>query len=235
MANGFVISRSTFTASNALTVATGTTMAVTAGNLLVGAITGNQNTTAVITDTSGNNWTPIGSLKFNSSPAVLFGLAYSKNCLGGGAVTFTCTYGTSSANRGIYVAQYSGVTTAMDPLTNFSFPTNGIVAAPGTGTDAISSGAVTPITAPCLIWSFSQDINGTAIPGAGTGFSGNGAVWANTAQGEDLIYSPAGAPSAQTATFTAGGSDGAATFSVGMAQFILAMPDMTSRGICVGA
>lgn len=171
-------------ADNAASSATITvTLTPTAGNLLVFAITGDSadTTSIALSDNLGthNTFSQIGT-DLVTGNAQRCAWWFAVNCKGG-ATTFTATFSTGTRFRAVYVAEYSGIATA-SPFLNGARAEN---AAPGTGTDAVSSGTANATSQPALVWGFCIDTSGSTTPNAGTGFTTRTSVWStNTCLGK---------------------------------------------------
>jgi hypothetical protein len=151
-------------------------ISVTAGNLLVAVAfydyySGTARTGTMASSPS-NTWTEAGSGVFNGQYG--FRVYYSYNSASG-STTLTWTPNTAVQYPGIYVAQFSGIKTASDPLTGT--PSFGDQASPTTSTDAVTSGNTTPGGQPALIFGFAMECPGNGNAASGTGFTGLTAVW----------------------------------------------------------
>lgn len=173
MAYAFVQQNAADNAASAATITV--TLTPTAGNLLVFAITGDSadTTSIALSDNLGthNTFTQIGT-DLVTGNAQRCAWWFAANCKGG-ATTFTATFSTGTRFRAVYVAEYSGIATA-SPFLNGARAEN---AAPGTGTDAVSSGNADATSQPALVWGFCIDTSGSTTPNAGTGFTTRTGVW----------------------------------------------------------
>src|SRR6185312_3488206 len=134
-------------AATSITVTLGS--AVGSGNCVVGAVTRNDNEAVVtITDDKGNTYTNLDQVHDAST-----GYYVTSFVLGNiinGPVTITATFGGSEGFRTIAVDEYSGVSVVSNPNDGHA---GQLQAAPGTGTDAVTSGAFTTTANGNLIWS----------------------------------------------------------------------------------
>jgi hypothetical protein len=123
-------------------------------------------------------------------------------CKNTAAGTFTVSFNLSIASifRALAIARYSGVDTSV----------NGVAArqaqaAPGTGTDAVSSTNLTPGSQPGVLVGFGYDDGGGGAVSAGTGFTSRGTMsnmdtaFGTTSRVEDKAIT---STSAVAATFT---------------------------------
>ncbi len=176
MTYAFVQQNANDNAASAATITV--TLTPTAGNLLVFAVTGDSldTTSIALSDSLGgggssNTFSQIGTdlVTANSQRCAWW---YAPNCKGG-ATTFTATFSGGTRFRAIYVAEYSGIATTT-PFLNGARAEND---APGTGTDAVSSGVANATSQPALVWGFCIDTSGSTTPNAGTGFTSRTGVW----------------------------------------------------------
>jgi hypothetical protein len=226
MAFAFVQQNSADNAASAATITV--TLTPTAGNLLVFAATGDSADTASIafSDNLGthNTFTQIGTdlVTGNAQRCAWY---FAANCKGG-ATTFTVTFSTGTRFRAVYVAEYSGITTTT-PFLNGARAEN---VAPGTGTDAVSSGNANATSQPALVWGFCIDTSGSTTPNAGTGFTARTNVWStNTCLGkpEDKRVTATGNVAA-TFTATTGGDTHATGIGI-FAEVVTAVSDAPSN------
>ena len=175
MAYAFVQQNAADNAATATTITV--TLTPTAGNLLVFCVSGDSldTTSIALSDNLGshNTFTQI-STDLVSLLDQRCAWWFAENCKGG-ATTFTATFSATTRFRTIYVAEYSGIATTGSFLNG----TRAENTAPGTGTDAVSSGNANATSQPALAWGFSIDINGGSTPSAGTGFTSRTGVWSS--------------------------------------------------------
>jgi hypothetical protein len=118
---------------------------ITTGDLItVGCSVDTAASSITVSDTYGNTYTPIGSLKIQGTEqAQLF---YAKNIIGGASDSVTCTYDVSAINRDIFVHEYAGAD-RNNPLD---------VSAYGSGASgtALDSGAATTNSASEVLFAF---------------------------------------------------------------------------------
>lgn len=173
MAYAFVQQNASDDANSAATITV--TLTPTAGNLLVFALGGEflDTTSITLSDDLGvhNTFSQIDTDLVLDQRCAWW---YAANCKGG-ATTFTATFSGPTRFRLIYVAEYSGIATT----TPFLNGTRAASVIPGTGTDAISSGTANATSQPALVWGFSIDVEGSATPSAGTGFTSRTGVWSS--------------------------------------------------------
>lgn len=181
----------------ATTVSSGTTIAlaydsnVTAGSLLVAFVYANHGISGVA-DSRSQTW----SSAVNVTDGATYSLAtYYFHNTTAGANTVTVTFAGAVTYASLQIAEYSGVATS-SPLDKTASNSQ---TAPGTGTDAITSGSVTTTTDGQLILGWTTALTvGAGTVSAGTGFTGRINVFGDTLF-EDRVQSSAGSVSA---TFT---------------------------------
>lgn len=172
---------------------------VTAGNLIVVAayFLGTADTPTVA-DTLSNTYTLVGSiLRRGVTTTASLGVWYAKNITGG-----TCTVTVSSvpSSFGCAVAhEISGCDTTA-PLDLYASQTQ---TDQGTGTDAVTSTAITPSQAGCYLFGVTQNQNG-AVDGIGTGWTDRAS---DTGIRTEDIYQEAAASKAATFTSIDGLAD----------------------------
>lgn len=166
MAAAYVQSAELKENTGATTIAV-TLTGVTAGNLLVAYAEMGENNTIVLSDDKGNTWANIDTVDSDDvfAPYKLR-TAYAKN-VNSGTTVITATFGVSSDRRAIVVHEVSGCDTTA-PLDQH---TAQLQTSPGTGTDAISSGAITPSVDGCYLFGCSALPEWTSPIAAGTGFT----------------------------------------------------------------
>jgi hypothetical protein len=128
-------------------------------------------TSGTVTVADGTNtYTQAGSIRTlastkNRSRAVFYCLSPAA-----GAVTVTATFSASKLGRRIGVARYTG-------LNGYQVELGQGQITPGTGTDAVTTGNLTPSAQPAALISLSNSMNTTAPTiTAGTGFTGRGTL-----------------------------------------------------------
>lgn len=125
-----------------------------------------------------------------------------------GTITVKNTASATTAFAGIWVREIGG-TSGYDGSHNAQ-----LQLAPGTGTNALSSGTATPGTQPGLISAMSTDTSASSSPSIGSGFTSGLAGWgfgaANSGQSESKRYTSL---ASIAATFTAPGTDNYVTLA----------------------
>ncbi len=188
-----VQNRAQFSSGSATTIGVTPAGALTTGDLVVVAVAwGDQSSTAAVTDTRGNTYTPIGSpVPYAGSRRVQ--LFYARNAIGGTA-TVTATFSAAVGNRWIAVAEFSG----MDPISPL------VTSAFGSSSGSSSSVPVNA-TAP------GQLLVGATVNGAGgiANVTGSSAHLLDTAPGASMGdafgTTAAAGPSAITFGYAASG------------------------------
>lgn len=213
MAYAFVNEAGLDAAGGATSIAV--SLSCTAGNLIVIGATGDSADSSAFAATpitdggAGNTFSQLGPTRTTSN-AQICGTFYAANCKGG-TVTFTVNFPNSTRFRGIYVAQYSGLSTGAVLNTTSTNNTT------GSSTDALASGNANATSAPALVWGFDIDASGNTVPNAGTGFtqrsSAAGSSWTAgnvTCRAEDKRVTVTGNTQATFTNTT--GTDVGATF-----------------------
>lgn len=157
--------------------ATATTIAqsfrgnVTAGNLIVAAVSWDTATavgTLTCSDNLGNAYTTINIWNDTTGTQAL-GICYAPNVTGG-AATVTATLSASQVTRRLVISEYNGVA-ASSPVDQYT----GVGGGTGTTTaNATTSGTVTPTVEGDLLYGATMDTGGLATVAPGTGFTQRG-------------------------------------------------------------
>lgn len=121
-----------------------------------------------VTDLAGNTYNQVGV--YNGLGSGFMAEFEAIGCIAG-ATTVTMTTNASCAWRGIGIFTYGslGATASYSSVYNEQ-------ATPTTGTDAVTSTNVTPLTQPAMIFAVSIDNTGTAAINAGTGANSRSAL-----------------------------------------------------------
>lgn len=177
---------------------------ITAGSLLLAAVawdcTGAQ-TISGVADSQTQTWTQIGT-SITLEGSFCFAAFRFWNSTAG-ANTVTATFSAGAQYRGIVITEYSGLATAADPLDQSR--TDAAQTDPGTGTDAVTSGATGATSdANELVWGAMIVKGGINTDAAGTGFTIRENASVNlflvmATEEKNLV-----SPGATAATFTAG-------------------------------
>lgn len=163
----------------ATTAGTNFTVALTAGNLksFYCFYTAAAAKTITFSDVAGNNnasHIQVGNF-FNATDSQGAVWGYVKNILGGTGTT-TATANAAVTFFSLYCKEISGLD-VNNPLMA-TVAAGNRQAAPGTGTDLVVSGLMTPTNQPGMVDAFGNDFTASAgIPNAGTGFSSRTGVW----------------------------------------------------------
>jgi len=172
------------------------TDAVTSGNIFGGIVVWGPSTVTLtgITDTRGNTYTLLHNPTTEGSVGFRGALFYAP-IDSSGTCTVTCSF---SANTNYITCGVHEIS----ETTLFDTSTMQAQTDPGTGTDAVSSGAITPSVSGCYLFGGSADGTNLVVPSAGTGWTGrlNGPVGLRT---EELIQ---GTAQSVAAVFTGGNS-----------------------------
>lgn len=123
-----------------------------------------------VSDAMGNTYVSAGTPLAPPGEEV-YAIYYCKNVLGGtGAIT--ATFASSANYSGIAYFRYTGLSSSADAQgMNGSTQT-----ASGTGTDAVTSGNITPSAQPAMVFGLTVDGDGGSTLTAGTGYTTRGAV-----------------------------------------------------------
>lgn len=176
MAYAFVQQKESSSASSGSSISTGSfTANVTAGNLIVVAGYCLSSTMNTPTDTLGNTYTLIDSVK-EAGTGVTTAWWYAKN-VAGGPNNVTLTTAASTAGRGVFAIEYSG----LDASAPLDVHQAQAISSGGSGANVITSGSgvSNTSTAGSLILGFGHDLQGP-IENAGTSpiaFTGQAKGW----------------------------------------------------------
>lgn len=144
----------------------------TAGDYVVVGITYGNGSAVVESIADGTNtYVKIGSTLNDASNGQNLAVFVCKSAAAG-TFTLTVTFASSVSYRGIMYARYSGLDNAATPVM-----VSNLVVNAGTGTDAISTGNVTPAAQPAMVFAFAvEDSGGGSALTAGTGYTDRGAM-----------------------------------------------------------
>jgi hypothetical protein len=181
---------------------------VTAGNTLFCAFSHDTNggasvPTASVSDDKGNTWTAALTSTLDTSNDQKLVLFACVNVATGGNVKVTVDWTGSITlfGRAMVVAEQSGIrnVSLVSGQYNSHFDN-----APGTSTDGVSSGTITPqTTGASLIVAVCMESGGNGTPAAGTGFTSRGTGWLITVDRMRLTTKAISGNSATAGTFTA--------------------------------
>lgn len=180
---------------------------VAAGNAFAWIVFYAHGSTRTVTMSGNSNtYTEVGSLfsAANNAGAIW---GYAKN-VNSGTTGVTGTFDINVDFPAILVQEFSGLATGT--LFGSGETASSVQAAPGTGTNALTSGNITPGAQPAALVGWSFNFLSNTPPNAGTGFTSQTAVWSFGAAGNDLRPEDMRltATTAVPATFTAtGGAD----------------------------
>jgi len=186
-------------------------------------------TISSLTDSGGvNTYTQLGTTYVDGN-ADGYALFYAKNvsALTAGSITAALS-GSSAGLFNVFVERWTG----LDPTAAASSAVGNTQATPGTGTDGMTTGNITPPVANSMIWALGIDYtHGTGHVAAGTGFTSLGLV---AIAATDVIseYKIVSSTTPVAATFTTDINDGRT--SVG-AAFPLASSGPTGSGTTADA
>lgn len=176
------------------------TLTPTAGNhLVVVAYSASGPSTSITISDGVNTYNTLAS----NTNAANYGAIYDAQNVAGGSTTITATTVGGGYMRGLYVREDSGLAGGYITGTGVA----ALQAAPGTGANAVTTGAITINTVPCALIGFSIATSGASNnPLVGTGFTGRTAVWttANGSLPEDERLTVSSSPAA-TWTAQSGG------------------------------
>jgi hypothetical protein len=158
-------------------VVTDTTIAVTisavgSGNCICGVVawTHATNTVTSVTDNQGNTYNL--ETQADDTPNTSHSAAFSRTNITNGPVTITANIsGTGAGFRKIIVDEFSGGSTASSDERDSTAHGGQYQAAPGTGTDAITSGTFTTVQNGDLLYGTTTNHNSTHVATTGTSFS----------------------------------------------------------------
>lgn len=121
-----------------------------------------------ISDTNGNTWSKIGTGSAAGGSGMFFNFIECKNVTNAGSTAITINLSSASTQRGMAGYEFSG----LDPSAAAESPVYQYQSNPGTGTDAITTGNLTPVTVPAVLFGFHQDVGNSDTVSTGTGFTG---------------------------------------------------------------
>ena len=152
-------------------IATSTTITAAAGDTIVvlGTVAG-ADLTASIAASDGTNTYTLRQVSYN--PTQNFAELVAEN-VAAGTYTVTLSWdGSSRTGRGVYAIPVSGLKSA-------SYQTGAATtqATPGTGTDGITTGNMTPTGQPACVIGAVINAGSLATPAAGTGYTSIGTAW----------------------------------------------------------
>ena len=144
----------------------------TAGDFVVVGITYGNGSAVVESIADGTNtYVKIGSTLNDASNGQNLAVFVCKSAAAG-TFTLTVTFASSVSYRGIMYARYSGLDSSATPVMVGNLNVNA-----GTGTDAVTTGNVTPAAQPAMVFSFAvEDSGGGSALTAGTGYTDRGAM-----------------------------------------------------------
>lgn len=133
---------------------------------LVVCYAGGSDTTTTMTDTNGNTWAKAATGHASSS-GMYFRPFECKSVTVGGATAITVNWSGAVTQRGLAGLEVSGLDSSAAIQTN----AQQTQVNPGTGTDAITSGSITPTSQPAMVFGFTQDQGNSDPISVGTGFT----------------------------------------------------------------
>lgn len=196
--------------ASAATVAVTLGAAVGSGNAICGFLGWNNTgvTLTSVTDNQGNTYN-LESVVTDTGYAENY-CAFSRTNITNGPTVITANFSASVDFRFLVVDEFSGGSAASADERDGAAHGGQIQLAPGTGTDAVTSGSFTTTQNGDLIWGATGD---TSLANAGTGFSaGTSDATDISKQSEFRTQATAGAGTA--ATFTANINDHHVTFMI---------------------
>lgn len=213
------------TIANAAAAASGTTqtLAVTAvagaGLIIFSQSGGGQSITPAISDDKGSTYIQLGSFLNNNSDNSSSTCFYCKSLAGSNpTITQDFTGPGARTNRGLVAIPITGHDATATPVRVAA-----LQSAPGTATDGVTTGNITPGAQPCKLVGFASNSFNQALT-AGTGFTDNGGAFASWTTGVSCntrVESKDYASLTPTpATFTQGGAGTGRTVSQ-----VVAVPD----------
>ena len=205
------VATTTITSSQLNTIAATFGSTCTVGSTFEVYISQQYNATANVPTSVTDNYNSGGyTLKATSSSSIAWAYMYVfQNNQFADPITVTVSWaggpnsGESYSYPAIWLKEIGGVTT-----TSFQVALINGQAAPGTATDAITTGNMTPTSQPALISALAGNDNGsTPAPAAGTGYTAGITSWSSTAQSESKRITSTSAVAATFTDATYGGSD----------------------------
>lgn len=158
-------------AATATSIATSTTLTVSAGQSILcwGSYSAASDKTVTFSDGT-NTYTAVGAFRDTTSQ---FGIACAVALnVAAGTYTITATYSATAISRAVVAIPLTNVA----GFTAGEFSTN-TQAAPGAGTDAITSGNVTPATVPGDLITMVLNVTSSSLPTGGTSQTTRALFW----------------------------------------------------------
>ena len=219
--NGFgqthVQTRTTYQTTTGTTISRALTGSTTSGNLLIVHVDWDGQTRSVtsITDNKGNTYTRINGPTNWNGPNYRAELWYAYNVIGGGApITVTATLsGAPTSFSQIYVSEYSGIVSSINPLDQNSVAIG--------STAAVNSGSKTTTHNNELVYGVSIGASGTLSTGAG--FNNRSTANSNIVEDKNVV-----AAGSYNAAFTSAGGNWVAQMATFMSTSTVLPIDLLS-------
>lgn len=177
MAYAFVQKKqNSISGGSSTTVASGASDSnVTAGNALFWIVAYSAASARTITMAGNSNtYTEVGNFRDTTTQiGIIWGYAENVN---GGSTELTATFSAAVSSRSIMFAEYSGLRTD-GTIYGTDEDAQGNQATPGTGTDGITTGNITPGEQPGVLIGFGFNVIAGNTPNSGTSFTDRGGVW----------------------------------------------------------
>lgn len=177
MAYAFVQKKqNSISGGSSTTVASGASdSSVTAGNALFWIVAYSAASARTITMAGNSNtYVEVGNFRDTTTQiGIIWGYAENVN---GGSTELTATFSAAVSSRSIAFAEYSGLRTD-GTIYGTNEDAQGNQATPGTGTDGVTTGNITPGEQPGVLIGFGFNVIAGNTPNAGTSFTDRGGVW----------------------------------------------------------
>jgi len=175
---------------------------VTSGNVVVVFVAYYSSASKTVTMSgNSNSFSEIGSGVFNATYAA--GMrAFLVQSAVAGTTQYTATFSANVDFPAIALVEFSGLATSSVVS---GTPVLVSQTAPGTGTNAITTGNITPGAQPAAIVGIANDLGNQASPAAGTGYTGLTPIWnyeGTATAGARIIHKRVTATTATPATWT---------------------------------
>ena len=180
----FKQSASTSADTASTTISQAFTTTVTAGDLIVAAVSWGNSSSLTCSDSQANVYTTL-PLQYDSTNNQSLGICYAAN-VKAGSTTVTATLASSATFRRLLVHEYAGLA-----LTNPVDVTAGNIANGTTAANGVTTTSVTTTAAGRLVFAAVMDDAGTATIQAGSGFTLR-TVLGSALASEDLVQATAG-------------------------------------------
>lgn len=150
---------------SASSIATSTTISVSAGDAIVVFSTAAQDQTTSFAASDGTNTYTRRNALYEATLDYSIGVMVAENC-SAGTYTVTASWGGTRHNNSVFALPISGLKSAPYQTAGSAYQ-----ATPGTGSDGITTGNLTPTEQPACLIGMAIILETVATPALGTGFT----------------------------------------------------------------